>query len=134
MQKTVTFLMFVGDKCGKAEEAMKFYTSLFKNSDIKSIHHFKKDEPGGREGFIKQGYFTLDGLEYMAIDSPMEHKFSFNPSISIFVNCDDDKEFEKLYHKLSENGEIMMPPGDYGFSKKFAWLSDRFGISWQLNY
>ena len=133
MQKTSTFLMFVGEQCGKAEEAMKFYTSLFKNSEIKHIEHWKKDEPGGKEGLVKHAAFTLDGLEYMASENTIEHQFGFTPSISIYVNCEDENEFTSLFQKLSEDGNIMMPPDNYGFSKKFGWTSDKYGVSWQLN-
>src|SRR5258705_733249 len=102
MQKTITFLMFVGAQCGKAEEALKFYTSLFKNSGVKNIEYFKPGEPGGKEGAVKHATFTLAGQEYMAIDSPMEHKFSFTPAISIYVNCENEEEIDMLFQKLSD--------------------------------
>jgi predicted 3-demethylubiquinone-9 3-methyltransferase (glyoxalase superfamily) len=75
----------------------------------------------------------LAGQEYMANDSSLEHKFSFTPSISIYVNCESDEEIELLFKKLSEGGSAFMPLNNYGFSKKFAWLKDRYGVSWQLN-
>ena len=109
MQKTTTFLMFVGDQCGKAEEAIEFYVSLFKNSEIKNIQHWKKDEPGGKEGLIKQAAFTLDGIEYMASENTMEHSFSFTPSMSIYVHCENENEIKALFEKLSEGGTVMMP-------------------------
>ena len=133
MQKTVTFLMFVGEQCGKAEEAIKFYTSLLGNSEIKNIKYKKNDEPGGKEGLIKQATFTLAGLEYMASENTMDHQFGFTPSISIYVNCEDENELDSLFQKLSEGGEVMMPLGNYGFSKRFGWTSDKYGVSWQLN-
>lgn len=133
MQKTATFLMFVGAQCGKAEEAICFYTSLFKDSGVKHIDYWKGDEPGGKEGLVKHAIFTLGGLEYMVSENTFEHKFSFTPSMSIYVNCDDGNEIDLLFQKLSEGGSIMMPPDNYGFSKKFAWLADKYGVSWQLN-
>lgn len=133
MQKTTTFLMFVRDKCGKAEEAIRFYTSLFKNSEIKSITYFKAGEPGGKEGLVKHAVFTLAEQEYMASENTFEHGFSFTPSISIFVNCENEDEINTLFTKLSEGGGIMMPLDDYGFSKKFGWIADKYGVSWQLN-
>jgi predicted 3-demethylubiquinone-9 3-methyltransferase (glyoxalase superfamily) len=133
MQKTITFLMFAGEQFGKAEEAINLYVSLFKNSGIKSIEYFKPGDFGGKEGAVKHAIFTLEGLEYMAIDSGLEHKFSFTPSVSIYVNCDNEEEMDSLFQKLSEGGNVMMPPGNYGFSKKFSWLADKFGVSWQLN-
>ncbi len=133
MQKTTTFLMFTGEQCGQAEEAIKFYTSLFNNSEIKQIDYWKKDEPGGKEGLVKHATFTLDGLEYMASENTLEHNFTFTPSMSIYVNCNDEKELDSLFQKLSVDGGVMMPLDNYGFSKKFGWVSDRFGVSWQLN-
>ncbi len=133
MQKTATFLMFVGEQCGKAEEAINFYISLFEDSEIKNIEHWKAGEPGGKEGLVKLATFTLNGLDYMASENLGEHNFTFTPSMSIFVNCENEEEIETLFKKLSENGNIMMPLDNYGFSKKFGWLSDKYGVSWQLN-
>jgi predicted 3-demethylubiquinone-9 3-methyltransferase (glyoxalase superfamily) len=133
MQKTTTSLMFVGDNCGKAEEAIRFYTSLFKNSEIKSINYWSDGEPGGEEGLVKLALFTLSGQEYMASENTGKHNFSFTPSISIFVNCESEEEINYLFNKLSEGGIVMMPPDDYGFSKKFAFIQDKYGVSWQLN-
>lgn len=125
--------MFVGNQCGKAEEAIKFYISLFKNSEIKHIDYWKKDEPGGKEGLVKQATFTLDGLEYMASENTMDHQFGFTPAFSIFVNCEDEDELNSLFQKLSEGGDILMPLDNYGFSRKFGWTSDKYGVSWQIN-
>ena len=133
MQKTITFLMFVGEQFGKAEEAIKFYTSLFKNSKVKSIERFNTGDPQGKEGTVKHALFTIDGLEYMAIDSPLEHKFSFTPSISIYVKCENENEIKTLFDKLSVNGQVFMPLNKYPFSEKFGWLADKYGVSWQLN-
>jgi predicted 3-demethylubiquinone-9 3-methyltransferase (glyoxalase superfamily) len=133
MQKTITSLMFVGDQCGKAEEAIKFYVSLLNNSEVKNILYYMEGEQGGEAGTVKHATFTLAGQEYMASDSSLMHKFSFTPAISIFVNCDNDEEIEILFKKLSDGGNAFMPLSNYGFSKKFAWLNDRYGVSWQLN-
>ena len=133
MQKTITFLMFVGEQYGKAEEAIKFYTSLFKNSKVKSIEHFNTGDARGKEGTVKHALFTIDGLEYMAIDSPLGHQFTFTPAISIYVKCENENEIDTLFDKLSKNGQVFMPLNKYPFSDKFGWLSDKYGISWQLN-
>ncbi|MGH7218097.1 MAG: VOC family protein [Candidatus Microsaccharimonas sp.] len=133
MQKTTTFLMFVGDQCGKAEEAINYYVSLFPDSEVKSVEKWKQDEPGGEEGLVKQASFVLAGQEYMASENRMDHKFSFTPAISIYVNCDDEEELSQLFEKLSEDGQVMMPLDNYGFSKKFGWTADKYGVSWQLN-
>jgi predicted 3-demethylubiquinone-9 3-methyltransferase (glyoxalase superfamily) len=125
--------MFVGDKCGKTEEAIRFYTSLFNNSEIKSINYWKSGEPGGKEGLVKQALFTLDGQEYMASENTLPHPFSFTPAISIFVTCGNEKELDHLFQTLSDGGGVMMPLNDYGFSKRFGWVADKYGVSWQLN-
>jgi predicted 3-demethylubiquinone-9 3-methyltransferase (glyoxalase superfamily) len=131
IQKTTTFLMFEGD----AEEAITFYTSLFENSEIVRITKAGPDGPGGpdAEGTVQHALFTLKGQPYMAIDS-FGHNFTFTPSISLFVQCDSKEELETLFKKLSDGGQVMMPLDNYGFSTRFAWVSDRFGVSWQLNY
>lgn len=125
--------MFVGNQCGKAEEAINYYVSLFPNSEIKSIEKWKQDEPGGEEGLVKQASFVLDGQEYMASENRMDHKFSFTPAISIYVNCESGDELNQLFEKLSKDGQVMMPLDNYGFSKKFGWTADKYGVSWQLN-
>jgi len=67
------------------------------------------------------------------IDSPAVHEFDFTPSISLFVDFDDQNALETTFAHLSEGGTIMMPLDDYGFSTRFGWLADKFGVSWQLN-
>jgi len=70
---------------------------------------------------------TLSGA---SVDS---HEFTFTPAVSLFVQCEDEAELDRLHAALSEGGGELMPPGDYGFSRKFTWVNDRFGVSWQLN-
>ncbi|WP_066254198.1 VOC family protein [Neobacillus drentensis] len=129
MEKVSTFLMF---QDGKAEEAMNFYTSLIEDSAITNIVRYGANESGDEET-VMQATFTLKGQEFMCIDSNVKHKFSFTPSFSIFVTCNTEEELDHLYQQLNEGGQALMPLGDYGFSKKFGWLNDRFGVSWQLN-
>jgi predicted 3-demethylubiquinone-9 3-methyltransferase (glyoxalase superfamily) len=69
----------------------------------------------------------------LASDSPVKHAFDFTPSLSFFVDCTSDEEQRRLFAELSDGGAVMMPLDDYGFSKRFAWVADRFGVSWQLN-
>ena len=123
-----TFLMFDG----VAEEAINFYVSLFKGSQIRRIEHYGTGEPG-KAGSAKKVDFSLAGHEMMAIDSPIKHAFTFTPSISIFVECEDQAELDGAFEKLSAGGQVLMPLGNYGFSSRFGWLNDRFGVSWQLN-
>lgn len=129
MNKVTPFLMFQN---GNAEEAMNFYTSLIEDSSITNIARYGANESGD-EGTVMQATFTLKGQEFMCIDSNVKHQFDFTPSFSIFLTCDTEEELETIYEKLSEGGQALMPLGDYGFSKKFGWLNDRFGVSWQLN-
>ncbi len=136
---TTTFLTFVGDQCGKAEEAIKMYTSLFPNSEIKSILKYLEGEAGGTPELIKYGIFTLNGTEYRFSENNYNHAWSFTPGVSLFVECNSEKEIEDLFEKLSSNGgKIMVPLDNYGtenffLSKKFGWCEDKYGISWQLN-
>lgn len=129
--KITTFLMFEG----QAEEAMTFYASLFDDSEIVHITRYGPDGPHGpkAEGKVERALFTLNGRQYMAIDS-FGHPFSFTPSMSLFVQCDSEEELDTLYEKFMDGGTAAMPLDDYGFSKKFGWVQDRFGVSWQLNY
>lgn len=121
-------LMFVGD----AEAAMRLYVSLFADSEITSVTRYGSEAPG-REGTVQRATFTLAGRAFACIDSEPVHDFTFTPSISIFVECEDDAELERAYARLSEGGSVLMPLGDYGFSRRFGWVNDRFGVSWQLN-
>ena len=127
MQQITTFLMFEG----KAEEAMNFYTSLFPNSEILAISRFGAGEEGP-EGTVRQATFLLNGQQFMCIDSYVAHGFTFTPSMSFYVTCATEQEIDRLFEKLSEGGGVMMPLAAYPFSPKFAWVADRFGVSWQL--
>lgn len=130
MDKAIPFLMF---QDGKAEEAMNFYTSIIEDSRITRIVRYGPNEPG-KEGTVFQATFTLKGQEFMCIDSHVKHAFTFTPSFSIYIACSTEEEIDELYGKLKEDGNALMPLGNYGFSKKFGWLNDRFGVSWQINY
>ncbi|MEH6957638.1 VOC family protein [Neobacillus drentensis] len=129
MGKVTPFLMF---QDGKAEEAMNYYISIIDDSEITSITRYGANESGD-EGTVMQATFSVKGQEFMCIDSNVKHQFSFTPSFSIFVTCDTEEEINNLYLKLSEGGQALMPIGNYGFSQRFGWLNDRFGVSWQLN-
>ena len=137
--KTTTFLTFVGDQCGKAEEAIKFYTSIFPNSEIKSITKYREGEAGGTPKLIKYGVFTLNGEEFMVSESNFNHAWSFTPGVSLFIIDNSDELIQTIFEKFSSNGgQIMVPldnykgEGDYGFGKKFGWCEDKYGISWQF--
>jgi predicted 3-demethylubiquinone-9 3-methyltransferase (glyoxalase superfamily) len=127
-QKITTFLMFEGN----AEEAMSFYISLFDDAEVVSITRYGADGPG-KDGSVQHATFSLAGELFMCIDSPANHDFTFTPAISLFVQCKDEAEIDRLYRSLAEQGSELMPLGNYGFSSKFGWVNDRFGVSWQLN-
>jgi predicted 3-demethylubiquinone-9 3-methyltransferase (glyoxalase superfamily) len=128
MQKITTFFMFDG----KAEEALNFYTSLFPNSRVLNITRYRSGQVGA-EGTVMHALFQLDGQEFMCIDSNIKHDFNFTPATSLYVNCVNEAEVERLFAQLSQGGQILMPLDSYPFSRKYALLTDRFGISWQLS-
>ena len=127
-QKIKTFLMFEG----KAEEAMNYYASLFDRSGITSIDRYGPNEDG-REGTVRKATFSLAGQEFMCIDSAVKHGFTFTPSVSLFVACDAEEEIDRLFGELSRGGGVLMPLAAYPFSRKFCWVVDKFGLSWQLS-
>ena len=136
---TTTFLTFVGEQCGKAEEAIRFYTSIFPNSEIKRITKYSEGEAGGTPELIKYGVFTLNGTVYMVSESSYNHNWTFTPAVSLFISNNSDDLIQTLFEKLSSNGGQVMVPlenyegeGDYGFGKKFGWCQDKYGISWQF--
>lgn len=128
----VTHLMFVGDQHGRAEEAMNLYVSLFEDSRILKVERYGPDEEE-REGTLKRATFSLAGREFIAMDSGRQHSFTFTPSMSMLVDCESPAELERVFAALSDGGEVLMPLDDYGFSKRFGWTNDRFGVSWQVN-
>lgn len=117
-----------------AEEAVSFYTSLFSNSKINSMSRFGKEGFEYHqmpEGTVMTVGFELKGQKFVALNGgPI---FKFNESVSFFVYCESETEIENLYKKLSEGGSVNMPLDKYDWSEKYAWVKDKFGISWQLD-
>ena len=122
------FLMFQG----QAQEAMELYTRVIPDSQILDVEKYGPDGPGP-EGTIMLASISLRGQTVLCSDSPIQHDFTFTPSISLFVTCEDTKEIERLTTTLGDGGKALMPLDNYGFSQRFAWVEDRFGVSWQLN-
>jgi len=122
-----TFLMF----SGRAQEAMTFYMSLFDDSRVVSMTCYGPNE-AGKEGTIQHATFELNGQQFMCIDSPVTHPFTFTAAMSLFVSCTEQQEIESLFAALSDNGSVLMPLQAYPFARLFAWVQDRFGVSWQL--
>jgi len=130
MPKQVTpFLMFQG---GVAEEAITFYTSLFDDGQVLDIARYGPGQPGP-EGTVMRASFALAGQSFFCSDSPVRHGFDFTPSMSIWVEAESEAELERLFAALGEGGGVLMPLDNYGFSARFGWVNDRFGVSWQLN-
>ncbi|NWF90351.1 MAG: VOC family protein [Ignavibacteriaceae bacterium] len=118
----------------EAEEAAKFYTSLFDNSCVKKIAQFGKEgfeyhhKP---EGSVMTVDFELNGQKFLALNGGPD--FKFNESVSLFVYCGSEDRINYLYQKLTEGGSINMPLNKYDWSPKYAWVKDKFGVSWQLD-
>jgi len=127
-QKIAAFFLFEGN----AEEAMNFYTELFDDAKIVHLVRYGRNE-GGEEGKVMRGAFSLKGQLFMCTDSNIKHDFTFTPSVSLFVTCETEEEIDRLFAGLSEGGQVLMPLAQYPFSPKFAWVQDRFGLSWQLS-
>jgi predicted 3-demethylubiquinone-9 3-methyltransferase (glyoxalase superfamily) len=115
MQKITPFLWFDG----QAEEAMNFYTSIFKNSKIVSVMHYGEAGPGAK-GTVMSATFEIQGQEFIVLNGGPHFKFS--PAISFFVNCETQEEVDELWQKLSEGGK----------TNRCGWLDDKFGVSWQI--
>ena len=111
---------------------MNFYVALFENSRIIDIQRYGKDGPA-KEGTIMMATFELNGSLFACSDSFIKHEWDFTPGVSIFVECKSETEIKKYLEKLSEGGSILMPLDNYGWSSKFAFVVDKFGVSWQLN-
>jgi predicted 3-demethylubiquinone-9 3-methyltransferase (glyoxalase superfamily) len=115
MQKITPFLWFDNN----AEEAMNFYVSVFKNSKITSITRYGEAGPG-QKGTVMTGIFQIEGQEFYALNGGPN--YSFTPAISLFVNCESQQEIDELWEKLSEGGK----------KDRCGWLTDKFGLTWQI--
>ena len=111
-----------GRVCGRAEEAIDFYVSVFPQSERGDVLRYESGEGPDAEGTIKHAAFTLAGLEFAAMDSALEHDFGFNEAISFMVSCDTQDEIDFFWERLSAVPE----------AEQCGWLKDRFGVSWQV--
>ncbi|MFB5198198.1 VOC family protein [Neobacillus sp. KR4-4] len=118
----VPSLLFVGDNCGKAEEAINFYLSVFKNAKQGLIARYPKGMEPDKEGTIMFADFSLENQWFSAMDSAHEHKFNFNEAFSFMVYCDTQDEIDHYWEKLSAVPE----------AEQCGWLKDQFGLSWQI--
>jgi len=122
MQPITPTLMFTGEQCGKAEEAMHFYTSVFGNASMGGMMRYGKDEGPDAEGTVKHAEFRLEGQLFAAMDSAYEHGFGFTEAISFMVSCDTQAEIDHYWDSLSAHPE----------AEQCGWLKDRYGVSWQI--
>ena len=121
-QRIIPTLMFVGQLAGKTEEAIQFYTSVFHNSGVGHILRYGKDDQPDKEGTVKHAGFSLEGIEFAAMDSAHNHQFTFNEAISLEVRCENQEEIDYYWSKLSAN------PKD----EQCGWLKDKYTVSWQV--
>lgn len=115
-------LLFVGDVCGKAEEATDFYISIFKDAKRGSISRYPKGVEPDKEGSVSFTDFKLEDQWFVAMDSAHKHEFSFNEAVSLIVNCNDQEEIDHYWESLSAVPE----------SEQCGWLKDKYGVSWQI--
>jgi len=120
-QKIIPCLMFTGDRVGKAEEAMNYYISLFKNSEMKTLSRYSANG-NGKEGTVEFALFSLEKEDFIVMDSDADHGFSFTPAVSFFVYCETQKEIDFFWNHLTDEGKEI----------ECGWLEDKFGISWQI--
>ena len=121
-QRIIPTLMFVGKQCGKAEEAINFYASVFDNTRVGDILRYSKGEEPDKEGTVKHAAFILEGQEFAAMDSAHGHKFAFNEAISLMVHCETQNEIDRYWEKLSADPK----------AEQCGWLKDKYGLSWQI--
>lgn len=122
------FLMFQGD----CEAAMNLYAATIPDCEITLITRW---EAGGQgpEGTVQMATFRIGELTVMTFDSPPVHQFTFTPAASIWLTCASEDDYETILAGLGEDGTFLMPDDNYGFSRRYAWLNDRYGVSWQVS-
>ena len=123
-----THLMFAGE----ASAALELYAAVFSEFRLDRVERYGSDEAGAA-GTVRRADVTFGQHRIVVIDSPVKHAFTFTPATSLFVDCDSVSALDSAFTQLAEGGQIFMPIADYGFSQRFGWCCDRFGVSWQLN-
>jgi predicted 3-demethylubiquinone-9 3-methyltransferase (glyoxalase superfamily) len=126
-----TFLTFSGPQYGKAEEAIRFYLSVFPDSKLAYLRRHGPGE-GVPVGELQRASFTLLGQPFLATESEGDERSAFTPAFSLYVRCRSAEELTRIFASLSEGGTIRLPLAAYPSSELFAWFEDRYGVSWQL--
>src|SRR3989344_3000081 len=121
-QRVTPVLMFTQAACGKAEAAMNFYASVFPNSTSQVLSRYGAGDEPDKDGTVRYGQFTLDGLEFGAMDSAQKHEFILNEAVSLVIHCKDQAEIDYFWDKLSAVPE----------AEQCGWIKDKFGVSWQI--
>lgn|SRR6185436_7441891 len=119
--KIIPCMLFTGPQFGKAEKAVKFYTSVFDNSSVDMLLHYPQED-AANAGKVMFSEFQLNKQSIAAMDGPGEHNFTFDEGVSFVVSCENQKEIDYYWNKLTEGGEESM----------CGWLKDKFGVSWQI--
>jgi predicted 3-demethylubiquinone-9 3-methyltransferase (glyoxalase superfamily) len=122
LQNITPTLMFTDKQCGRAEEAINFYASVFRDSEVGDILRYSKGEEPDRGGTIKHAAFRLEGMEFAAMDSARVHDIAFNEAISFIVHCETQDDIDYYWERLSADLQ----------AEQCGWLKDRFGVSWQI--
>jgi predicted 3-demethylubiquinone-9 3-methyltransferase (glyoxalase superfamily) len=117
---------------GEASAALDLYGEIFPEFLVDSIDRYGSGEAGA-EGTVRRADITFGKHRIIVIDSPVKHAFTFTPAMSLFVDCDSAEALDSAFARLSKDGQVFMPIADYGFSQRFGWCADRFGVSWQIN-
>lgn len=128
VRSVATHLMFTGD----ATAALELYAAVFADFHVEQVDRYGPGEAGA-PGSVRRADAVFGEHRIIAIDSPVKHAFTFTPAMSLFVDCDSAAVLDAAFAQLAEGGQVFMPIADYGFSRRFGWCSDRFGVSWQLN-
>ncbi len=115
-------LMFVGDNCGHAEEAIKYYTEVFRNAELKSVSRYGEGFPPNKPEMLNFAEFILEGQSFSIMDSAFDHEFNFTEGVSFIVNCDTQEEIDYYWEALSADPS----------SEQCGWLKDKYGVSWQI--
>lgn len=122
-QKITPTLMYVGPQCGKAEAAVDFYTAVFRGAAKGDVLRYQKGEEPDAAGTVKHAAFTLEGIDFAAMDSAHDHRFNFSEAVSLLIQCQTQAEIDRYWEQLAAGG---------GQAGRCGWLKDRYGVSWQV--